>query len=104
MSRMTARDFMQMMHDQLGVRRLVIGYDNRFGHNRDEGFDNYVCHGRDIGIEVVLASELPATGTSISSSQIRKKLKSGNIRQANLELGYRYTFSGIVVQDRKSVV
>ena len=47
-AQLTAREFMQnLLYDVIGVRVLVIGYDNRFGHNRAEGFDDYVRYGKE---------------------------------------------------------
>lgn len=100
MARMTAREFMEMMAHNLGVSRLLIGYDNRFGHNRNEGFEDYVRHGKEIGIDVVCNDELPADGQSISSSLIRRQLADGDIKNANASLGYRYFFPGIVVHGK----
>ena len=52
---MTAREFMQqVLRDQLDVKILLTGYDNRFGHNREEGFVDYVRYGQELGIEVTL--------------------------------------------------
>ena len=43
---LTAREFMeQELKERLHVKVLLIGYDNRFGHNRTEGFDDYVRYG-----------------------------------------------------------
>ena len=40
---MTARQFMQqVLRERCHVEVLLTGYDNRFGHNREEGFDDYV--------------------------------------------------------------
>lgn len=100
MARMTAREFMEMMAHNLGVSRLLIGYDNRFGHNRNEGFEDYVRHGKEIGIDVVCNDELPTDGQSISSSLIRRQLADGDIKNANASLGYRYFFPGIVVHGK----
>ena len=48
-----AYDFMKtVLRERLNVHRLIIGYDNRFGHNRAEGFDDYVRYGQELGIEV----------------------------------------------------
>ena len=44
---MTAREFMQqVLKEQLDVKILLTGYDNRFGYNREEGFDDYVRYGK----------------------------------------------------------
>lgn len=98
MSQMTARDFMrQVLRDRLGVRYLVIGYDNRFGHNREEGFDDYVGYGREMGIEVVRARAFEKGGVKVSSSVVRTLLSDGEVGLAAQCLGYRYTIEGTVV-------
>ena len=44
---LSAQQFMELiLRQQLHVRQLVIGYDNRFGHDRTEGFSDYVRYGR----------------------------------------------------------
>ena len=91
--RLTARAFMeQVLLRQLQVQVLLIGYDNRFGHNREEGFDDYVRYGRQLGIEV---RALPAEGT-VSSSLIRRQLLQGAVREAADSLGHPYLLRGTV--------
>ncbi len=91
---LTAREFMeQVLKQRLGVRLLLTGYDNRFGHNREEGFDDYVRYGQELGIEVL---GLPAKG-QVSSSYIRQQLLSGDVSTAAGSLGHPYAISGHVV-------
>lgn len=75
LSLLSAREFMQLLRERFNVRVLVIGYDHRFGHNRCEGFDDYCQYGKELGIEVIRAQALIEDGVSISSSVIRKVLK-----------------------------
>lgn len=90
---MTARQFMeQVLKEQLGVKVLLTGYDNRFGYRREEGFEDYVRYGNELGIEVI---QLPAKG-EVSSSRVRQLLSDGQIAQANELLGYPYTILGHV--------
>lgn len=99
MASMSARDFMKnVLRDRLNVRKLVIGYDNRFGNDRSEGFDDYARHGREIGMEVLRANAFTLHGYNVSSSVIRRFLQEGEIEMANLCLGYPYTISGTVVR------
>lgn len=89
----TAREFMeQELRDRLNVKVLLTGYDNRFGHNRTEGFDDYVRYGQELGIEVL---QLPQEG-EISSSIIRQLVIDGDIHKANELLGNPYTILGSV--------
>lgn len=101
LSLLTARDFMQMLHERYRVQVLVIGYDHRFGHNRAEGFDDYLRYGDELGIKVHRAEALVEEGFSISSSFIRSLLKEGKVEQANRCLGYRYYLDGTVVDGYK---
>ena len=99
---MTAREFMQReLKEQLNVKVLLTGYDNRFGHDRKEGFDDYVRYGQELGIAVRQLPPAPPTGTgeetAVSSSYIRRLLTDGQVEAANCCLGYAYQLSGMVV-------
>lgn len=98
MAKMSARDFMrQVLHDYLHVKKLFIGYDHRFGHNREETFDDYVRYGKEMGMEVIKNEAFQIDGVNISSSVIRSLLKEGEVELANQALGYPYTIIGKVV-------
>lgn len=96
---MTAHQFMeQVLRDKYGVKVLLTGYDNRFGHNRVEGFDDYVRYGKELGIEVMSLPPAPSKEEecTVSSSVIRQLIADGNIGKANELLGYSYTILGRV--------
>lgn len=98
MAALSAREFMQqVLHNRLNVKKLIIGYDHRFGHNRKETFEDYVRYGKEIGIEVIRNEAYQIDGINISSSVIRAFLKEGEIEMANRCLGYGYTLIGKVV-------
>lgn len=98
MALLSAYDFMKtVLRERLGVKYLVIGYDNRFGHNRSEGFDDYVRFGRELGIEVIRAKAFVLNGVNVSSSVVRSFLSAGEVEMAAMCLGYRYSISGKVV-------
>lgn len=99
LKQMTARQFMQqVLKEQYGVKVLLTGYDNRFGHNRVEGFDDYVRYGKELGIEVTSLPPAPSKrkGSCVSSSLIRGLITEGNISEANELLGHPYTIAGRV--------
>lgn len=97
MAAFSARDFMQLMYERMGVRVLITGYDNRFGHNRAEGFEDYQCYGRELGIEVMCADALAMGHIYVSSSHVRQLLKEGNVEEASYCLGRPYNLGGQVV-------
>ena len=110
---LTAKQFMtQVLRNQLGVSVLLTGYDNRFGHNREEGFDDYVRYGQELGIDVESLPPLaqhPSPNThhpspitqhpspTICSSYIRQLLQAGNVSEATACLGRHFTITGRVV-------
>ena len=97
MAGLSANAFMQLMHDRLGVRMLLTGYDNRFGHDRTEGFEDYQRYGREMGIEVICGDALTMGQQNVSSSLVRRLLKAGNVEEASRCLGRPYSMSGQVV-------
>lgn len=98
MAGLSAKRFMrEVLGETLNVRLLYIGYDNRFGHNREEGFADYEAYGRELGIGVRLAPALTTGGTGISSSVVRSLIASGNVSGAASCLGRPYVLSGTVV-------
>lgn len=99
MASLSAFDFMKtILREKLNVRLLVIGYDNRFGHNRSEGFEDYCRYGESLGITVMKAQPLLVDGADVSSTIIRHLLEEGKVEKAAELLGYNYTFYGKVVE------
>lgn len=97
---LTARQFMeQVLKAQLHVSVLLTGYDNRFGHNREEGFNDYVRYGHELGIEVIALPPLTqqsSPNTQVSSSVIRQLLTEGQVEEAAACMGHCYTITGYV--------
>lgn len=96
---MTAQEFMQQVLKQdIGIHTLIVGYDHRFGHNREDGFQEYVKYGNELGMNVIEGKELQIDGENVSSTKIRRLLKNGEIEKANSLLTYNYTLSGKIVE------
>ena len=76
MAALSAEAFMrQVLRCQLNVQVLLTGYDNRFGHNRSEGFDDYALYGKAMDMEVVRGDvELMDGQMAVSSTAIRRLL------------------------------
>lgn len=98
---MSAYDFMlHVLKERLGVRLLLMGYDNHFGHRagQQESFSDYQSYGKQMGLEV---KSLPCCagkeGMAVSSSLVRRLLAEGHIEEANKALGYCYPLTGVVV-------
>jgi riboflavin kinase/FMN adenylyltransferase len=95
-------DFVRgVLVNKLHVTTMIVGYDHRFGKNREGSFDDLLQYGEMLNFKV---KEIPAgeiEHIAISSTRIRKALLSGDLSQANQLLGRPYTLSGKVIHGRK---
>lgn len=98
----TAHDFMQRMHDEMGVKLLLLGYDNRFGkRNEYEYFDDYRQYGDECGIEVIKSSPIDVDGVRVSSSYVRHLISAGKVAEAASCLGRKFSISGRVTEGKQ---
>ena len=101
MARMTAAQFMQQILIPEGVKVLLMGYDHRFGSDRA---DFQVCRGLGEALGVEILQELPFSENApqaISSSLVRRELRSGDVAAATCALGRYYSLSGTVGLGRR---
>lgn len=97
MAQLSAYEFMrQVLHEKYGVAMLLTGYDNRFGHNRAEGFADYVRYGEEMGMKVLQNTPIDIDGLRVSSSLIRRLIAEGNITEASNCMGHPYSITGSV--------
>lgn len=99
MAALSAREFMSLMVNRLGVKVLMTGYDNRFGHNRNDTFEDYVRYGEEIGVKVKGLPPTPSEerGGIVSSSKVRRLLEEGKVHETAEALTYPYRITGKVV-------
>jgi len=83
--------------DIIGIKQLIVGYNHKFGKNREGDFEYLKDCARlyNFGIEKMESKNLD--GVKLSSSLIRELLHSGNLDLANEYLGYDYFLRGNVV-------
>ncbi|SDM41169.1 bifunctional riboflavin kinase/FAD synthetase [Kriegella aquimaris] len=96
-SRLSATEFVRdILVNSLKTKKIIIGYDHRFGRNRTANINDLRAFGNALDFEV---EEIPAqeiNDVSVSSTKIRKALETGDILTANKYLGYKYMLTGTV--------
>ena len=97
LSRLTAKEFLTLLGKRYGVELLLIGYDHRFGSDKQNSFNDYVEYGKELGIEIVKLVSFTTDNITVSSSQIREQLTQSHVEQAAQMLGYNYTLRGTVI-------
>ncbi len=94
----SVRFITEILVENLGTKKLVIGYDHRFGKNREGSFAELQANGPRYGFDV---EEIPAQDidhVTISSSKIRAALETGDVQTAHQFLGRHYAITGRVIK------
>jgi len=93
-----ANDFItNVLIEQLNISEIMLGYDHKFGHNR-EGDVTLLANVLTKTNRFV--TEIPAQDVDeiiVSSTKIRAALIQGEVERANRLLGYNYQINGKVV-------
>jgi riboflavin kinase/FMN adenylyltransferase len=98
-SNQTAEAYIRdVLVNKIGTKKIVIGYDHRFGKDRQGGLDDLQRLGPVYGFDVVEIPEQDINEVAISSTRIRAALLSGDISLANTCLGYPFFITGKVVR------
>jgi len=84
------RDFLV---GKLGARRFVLGFDSKFGRNR-EGTPERL---KEIGFDVVVVPKVVVAGRPVSSTAIREAVELGDLAAAQEMLGRPFAVYGDVV-------
>ncbi|MGK7388745.1 MAG: bifunctional riboflavin kinase/FAD synthetase [Candidatus Cyclobacteriaceae bacterium M2_1C_046] len=97
-SEFSGEQFIQdVIVNKIGTKKLVIGYDHRFGKNREGSFEYLKGNADRFGFEVEEIPPQDIDDVTVSSTKIRKALLNGNIPEASEFLGRNYQMSGKVV-------
>jgi len=97
-SRLTAVEYVRdILVNQLHAKRIIIGYDHRFGRNRTADIHDLYEFGETYHFEVEEISAKELDDVAVSSTKIRAALNEGDIETANRYLGYQYQLNGTIV-------
>ena len=100
-SRLSALEYVRdILVTQLKAKKIIIGYDHRFGRNRNADIQDLKKYGEQFGFEVEEISAQQLDEVSVSSTKIRKALAKGDIHTANTYLGYAFTIEGVVTKGK----
>lgn len=100
-SRMHAEEFVEeILVNALQAKKVIIGYDHRFGRNRTANIEDLKVFGTQFGFEVEEISKQELEDVAVSSTKIRTALRDGDIDKANAYLGYPIMLEGIVIHGK----
>ena len=100
-SRLTAQQFVEdILVNQLKAKKIIIGYDHRFGRNRTADISTLKDFGEQYGFVVEEITKQDVDDVAVSSTKIRTALQKGHIEKANAFLGQPYMLTGTIVKGK----
>ncbi len=101
-SNLSAEEYIQkILVDAIGTKKIIIGYDHRFGKDRLGNIQTLAENATIHGYEVEEIPEQDINDVAVSSTKIRKALLDGDVALANEYLGYAFSIYGPVIKGDK---
>ena len=101
-SEYSPKEFVErILVEAIGAKSIVVGYDHRFGKNREGKFENLTSLSKEFQFTVNEIAAKEIDDIAISSTRIRTSLQNGELNSANELLGYHYPLSGKVIHGEK---
>lgn len=95
-SRLTAREFIaEYIVGRIGAEHLTVGYNHRFGHDRQGGAEFLAAVSREYGVAVERVGCCDADGDKVSSTEIRRAVGEGRMQMAARLSGHPYIIIGM---------
>jgi len=88
----------EILVNRLNIHIAIVGYDHRFGRNREGDINVLKKHQEHYKYEVLEIAAEDIDEITVSSTKIRNALLAGEVETACKYLGRPYNFSGIVVK------
>ena len=101
-SNLSAGEYIKnILVDAIGTKKIIIGYDHRFGKDRLGSIQTLVENSSVYGYDVEEIPEQDINDVAVSSTKIRKALLEGDVALANEYLGYAFSIYGPVIKGDK---
>ena len=101
-SRQSADEFTRdILVQSFNIAHLIIGYDHRFGRNREATVDDLINAGSTYGFSVEKIEAQDIASVNVSSTKIRNALEEGKMKIATAFLSRPFSLSGKVITGEK---
>lgn len=101
-SRLSSEQFIRnILVNKIKTNTLVIGYDHRFGKNREGSFEHLKTSASLYEFEVEEIPEQDIDDVAVSSTKIRQALLNNDIQTAQKYLGNSYSLEGKVIKGKQ---
>jgi riboflavin kinase/FMN adenylyltransferase len=98
---LSPREFILLLTEKYGIGYFVCGEDFRFGAGKSGDADTLRELQKEMNFGLTITPEKLSDGTKISSNEIKKLLRAGDIKSANTQLGYEFYYNLLVIEGSK---
>lgn len=92
----------EIIHERIGPAEVYVGYDFRYGRDREGSMRTLTELGPHLGFAVTIIPEVRIGNRDVNSTRIRELLETGQVEEAAELLGRPYTVRGrVVAGDRR---
>ena len=98
-NKISSEDFSKFLDENLGIKKIVIGKDFKFGNNRSGDVNFLIDYFGENN--VYLLDDFLINNEKVSSTKLRYYLSTGEIDKANNLLGRDFSLSGNVIQGKQ---
>lgn len=98
-SNLSPQDYIkQILVDKIGTRQIIIGYDHRFGKDREGDFRLLEASAKTFNFIVEEIPEMDLQNVGVSSTKIREAILKGDVHTAAAFLSYPFAIEGLVIK------
>ena len=99
----SAKNFVkEILVEKIKTKELIIGYDFIFGKNREGNFEFLQKQADELNFNLSRVPALTKNDEILSSTLVRKYIKTGELEKANNILGKEFEVEGIINQGNKN--
>ncbi|MBC7614511.1 MAG: bifunctional riboflavin kinase/FAD synthetase [Pedobacter sp.] len=101
-SNLSPADYIKsILVDKIGTKQLIVGYDHRFGKDRQGGMEALEANAKVYNFNIEEIPEQDINDVAVSSTKIRTALLDGDVSLAESYLGYHFSINGPVIKGDK---
>ena len=99
-SNLSANEFIRHLLKFCEIKEIIVGYNHKFGKDREAGIDELKVYGKKYGFDVMEIGAFDINQINISSTKIRNAIGAGEVELCNEYLGYNFSIDGNIVKGK----
>lgn len=99
-SNLSADEFMSHLLKSCKIKEIVVGFNHKFGKDREAGIDELKVYGNRYNFDVCEIDAFDINQINVSSTKIRNAIRDGQVDLCKQYLGYNFSIDGNIVEGK----